>query len=92
MTDEIKRAVFKPYNGHPQIDADLHAKAVGDYTRDLERERTQLRSVLARVHDELHDPTGQFWCDRPDEDCELIENLSLYVEQRMGWLGEEREE
>ena len=74
---EIKRAVFKPYNGHPQIDADLYAKADAEYRRDLERERDELRAEIERLREAIfwacgmsgsfpsrRDGQGQFWWRR----------------------------
>ena len=43
----------------------------------------RLRSILARVHNELHDPMSKNWCDRPEEDRDLLVNLRNYVDEEM---------
>lgn len=44
-----------------------------------------LEGLLANVHDELHDPMSQYWCDKPKEDRELLEALRDRVDKAMGW-------
>lgn len=60
-----------------------------DWMRGLldekDREIDRLMSLLARVHDELHDPIGHRWGDHPVSDGELIEKLRDYVTKEMGW-------
>lgn len=51
-------------------------------------ERTKkLEQIIARVHDKLHQPTGDEWCDHPVSDNHLIRELRSYVEVAMGWTG-----
>jgi hypothetical protein len=64
-----------------------HVQLEGDYI-DLEDENDTLRRIIARVHDELHDPMGQYWCDRPEEDRKLLEGIRDYVDECMGWDDE----
>ena len=49
----------------------------------------RLTSILANVHDELHDPYGQFWCENQLGDRELLEALRDRVDKAMGWTDEE---
>jgi len=48
----------------------------------------RLTGILARVHNELHDPMGQYWCDQPIKDRNLLVNLRDYVDEEMDWLIE----
>ena len=45
----------------------------------------QLEDLLARVYNELGDPTGVVWCDRPRFDRELLAALRDEVGVEMGW-------
>lgn len=48
-----------------------------------------LESIIANVHDELHDPMSQYWCDKPKQDRQLLEALRDRVDVAMGWDKEE---
>lgn len=45
-----------------------------------------LEGLLANVHDELHDPMGQYWGDQPGSDRELLEALRDRIDRAMGWM------
>jgi hypothetical protein len=48
-----------------------------------------LTDLLANVHDELHDPMGQYWGDNPYADRVLLESLRDRIDRAMGWVDEE---
>ena len=56
--------------------------------RDAEARIAELEALIARVHDELHDPTGECWCDCQDADQKLLESLRDHVDRVMDWGGE----
>ena len=58
---------------------------------EVDRVRTRVkmqigsyRTMLERVANELGDPMGKQWCDRPDEDCKLLESLHRDVVSLLG--------
>jgi len=44
-----------------------------------------LEALLANVHDELHDPMSQYWCDKPKDDRGLLEALRDRIDEAMKW-------
>ncbi|MCG8429604.1 MAG: hypothetical protein MJA29_00295 [Candidatus Omnitrophica bacterium] len=55
-------------------------------TIQLLRDRIRLlEGIIARVHDELHDPMSERWCDKPKKDRKLLESLRDYIDGEMGW-------
>lgn len=85
----VRASHTKPDEGwtvHEEAVANMGAKAAAERINLLE-------GLLANVHDELHDPMAEFWCDRPAEDRELLEALRGRIDAAMGWtLEEERAE
>ena len=65
--------------------SDLYAaEGLDGAMEEIER----LTAILARVHNELHDPMGEMWCDNPALDRGLIIALRAYIDEEMGWLIE----
>jgi hypothetical protein len=63
-------------------------QVISGVRENYKHENDTLRRIIARVHDELHDPMGQYWCDRPEEDRKLLEGIRDYVDECMGWDDE----
>jgi hypothetical protein len=45
----------------------------------------KLEDILGRVYNELSDPMGDYWCEKPEHDRQLLKNLRDYVAEEMGW-------
>jgi hypothetical protein len=74
---------LKTAEKHEMMPADLRK-----WVRWSIKEIEKLRGLLANVHDELHDPMAQFWCDRPEEDRKLLEALRGRIDEAMGYDNE----
>jgi hypothetical protein len=86
MSDKLTKAKAASYDdtfdrdGEPVFDSACSRR---DYYQRKEIER--LRELLGRVHNELHDPMGERWCDQPGADRGLLETLHNHVDKEMGW-------
>lgn len=47
-----------------------------------------LRQVIFNIYNELTDPMGFSWCDRPEDDRTLLEDLVQYIRDETG-IGNE---
>ena len=47
-----------------------------------------LMNIIERLYNELRDPIGERWCDRPDLDRGMLEALVTYIEDKLGWGDE----